>query len=154
MRRFAALGLVAVLAIAACGGSSATQTPGGGGNHTNPGGGNPTQNGGGDWNGTGSAKVTVGGSTITVSPGGCVDGGSEGVDFRFGDFTAQKNDWIIGLVYHDGHKPSGVSGQVGGKLFVLDTDRSGTISGDGTGTFAGTDTIGGNGAMSATFSCS
>jgi hypothetical protein len=58
----------------------------------------------------------------------------------------------MGLVYHDGHTPVTVSGRVGGKPFVLGNDGTGTISGD-SGTFAGTDSLGGNGAMSATFSC-
>jgi hypothetical protein len=156
MRKLALFMLTAVMASAACGSSGATQGPAtGGGNPTSAAGGNATAaaGGGGDWSSTGSAKVTVGGQEITISPGGCLDGGSVGVDIRFGDWSSHTGDWIVAAVYHDGHEPAAISGKVGGKLFVLDKGMTGSIAGDGTGKFAGTDSIGGNGAISATFSC-
>lgn len=156
MRKLALLMLTAVIASAACGSSSATQGPAaGGGNATSAAGGNATSaaGGGGDWSTTGSAKITVGGKEITISPGGCLDGGSVGVDFRFGDYTSPTADWVIGIAHHDGAAPVGISGKVGGKLFVLAKGMTATIADDGTGTFAGTDSAGGNGAITATFTC-
>lgn len=154
MRRFAFILLAASLAAAACGGGTATSNPGGGGGTQPPvastGGGG---GGGGDWSGNGSAQVTVGGTTVTTSPGGCYDGGSLGVDFRFGSWDKQTADWIIGLAHHDGSKPGPVSGSVNGKTFVLGTDVAATVGADGKGTFSGTDSVGGNGKITATFSC-
>ncbi len=152
MRRLTLISLAAVLVVAACSSSSssssnATQKPsGGGGNQPTP-----TANGGGGGGGSGSATITIGGSATTVSNGACTDGGSLGVDIRFGDPTGTGTDWIIGLVHRDG-SPALVSGSVGGKLFVLDP-ATGTISSDNKGTFSGTDKAGGNGAISATFAC-
>jgi len=151
MRRLAFILLAASLAAAACGGGTATSNTGGGGGTQAPaaatGGG-----GGGDWSGNGSAKVTVGGTTFTVSPGGCYDGGTLGVDFRFGAWDSQTADWIIGIAHHDGSNAT-VTGRVNGKTFVLGTDVAATIGADGKGTFSGTDSVGGNGKITATFSC-
>lgn len=149
MRRLTVISLAAVLVVAACSSSSnATQKPAGsGGNQPTP-----TANGGGGGGGSGSATITIGGSATTVSSGACIDGGSLGVDIRFGDATGTGTDWIIGLVHRDG-SPALVSGSVGGKLFVIDPATA-TIGTDNKGTFSGADTAGGNGAISATFACS
>jgi hypothetical protein len=157
MRRLAFILLAASLAAAACGGGTATSNPGGDDGTQAPdastGGGG---GGGGDyWSGNGSAQVTVGGTTVTISPGGCYDGGSLGVDFRFGKWeTPSTADWVIGIAHRDGSKPEAISGGVNGKMFVLGADVTATIGADGKGTFSGTDSIGGNGKITGTFSCS
>jgi hypothetical protein len=145
MRRLAMTSLAAVLVLAACSGSSATQKPGGGGGNQ------PTATANGGGGGGGSATITIGGSATKVSNGACVDGGSVGVDIRFGDPSGTGTDWIVGLVHRDG-SPGLVSGSVGSKLFVLDPATA-TIGSDNKGTFSGTDKAGGNGAISATFTC-
>ncbi len=157
MRKLASVLAASILVIAACSGSGATQQPAG------TGGGGPTaatsQGGGGDcsyWCGTGSAQVTMGGATVTISPGGCYDGGKNGVDIRFGDFTksgtAAAKDYVVALVYHGGNGTPIVSGGVNGELFVLSTSgATGTIGDDGKGSFSGTNMFGGT--ITATFSC-
>ncbi|MGA3057174.1 MAG: hypothetical protein ABSE70_03940 [Candidatus Limnocylindrales bacterium] len=156
MRKLASVLVASILLVAACSSSSGTQQPAGtgGGAPTTA----PSQGGGGggadNWSGNGSAKVTIGGTTVTISPGGCYDGGSLGVDFRFGAWDKQTDDWIIGIAHHDGSQPEAISGSVGGKPFVLGTDVAATIGADGKGTFSGTDSVGGNGKITATFSCS
>jgi hypothetical protein len=153
MRKLALVLVAPIVLAAACSSSSGTQQPAGtgGGATTTP----ASQGGnGGNWSGAGSAKVTVGGTTVTISPGGCLDGGSVGVDFRFGEWaTPATADWVIGIAHHDGSKPEAISGSVGGKPFGLGDDLTATIGSDGTGTFAGTDLGAGNSKVTATFSC-
>jgi hypothetical protein len=153
MRRFAFILLAASLAAAACGGGTATSNPGGTVGTQAPA---ASTGGGGDagWGTTGSAQVTVGGTTVTMFPGGCLDGGSLGVDFRFGDWENPTTaNWTIGIAHRDGSKPAAISGGVNGKMWVLGADVTATISADGKGTFSGTDSVGGNGKITATFSC-
>jgi hypothetical protein len=156
MRRFAFILLAASLAAAACGGGTATSNPGGGGGTQAPAASTGGGGGGGaaNWSGNGSAQVTIGGTTVTVSPGGCYDGGSLGVDFRFGNWENPTTaNWIMGIAHRDGSKSEAITGGVNGKMFVLGADAVATIGADGKGTFSGTDSAGGNGKISGTFSC-
>jgi hypothetical protein len=152
MRKLALVLVAPIVLAAACSSSSGTQQPAG------TGGGAPTtaasQGGNGGNGGSGSATVTIGGSNVTLSGGLCNDGGAVGVDFRFGGWeTPTTADWVIGIAHHDGSKPEAISGAVGSKPFVLGADVTATIGGDGKGTFAGTDSAGGNGKITATFAC-
>jgi hypothetical protein len=89
-----------------------------------------------------------------MSPGGCYPASDNDVDARFGDFTNQKGDWIIALVYYGGSKTPILSGSLGGKAFVLSTSgATGTIGNDGKGSVSGTEFLG-TATISATFSCS
>jgi hypothetical protein len=156
MRKLALVLVASIVVAAACSSSSGTQQPAGtgGGAPTTPASQGGNGGNGGNWSGTGSAKVTVGGTTVTLSPGGCLDGGTVGVDFRFGGWeTPTTGDWVIGIAHHDGSKPEAISGTVGGKPFVLGDDVTATIGGDGKGTFAGTDLASGNAKITATFAC-
>ena len=153
MRRLALVLVASIVLAAACSSSSGTQQPA-----PPTTGGTPTtaasQGGNGGNGGSGSATVTIGGSDVTLSGGVCNDGGAVGVDFRFGGWeTPTTADWVIGIAHHDGSTPEAVSGGVGGKPFVLGDDVTATIGSDGKGTFAGTDSAGGNGKITATFSC-
>jgi hypothetical protein len=156
MRKLASLLVASIVLAAACSSSSGTKQPA-----PPTGGGTPTTaasqggNGGNGGNlGSGSATVTIGGSNVTLSGGLCNDGGAVGVDVRFGDITSESADWFVALIHHGGSGKPIVSGRVGGKLFVLGADATGTIGADGKGTFSGTDSAGGNGKITATFSCS
>ena len=167
MRKLASVLVASVLLIAACSSSGATQQPAG------TGGGDPTTaasqaskgavttpppfpSNAGDctfWCGTGSAQVTVGSATVTMSPGGCYPASDNDVDARFGDFTKKSGDWIIALVYYGGGKTPFLSGSVGGKPFMLSTSgTTGTIGTDGKGSVSGTEFLG-TATISATFSC-
>lgn len=148
MRKLASILVASIVLTAACSSSSGTQQP------TGTGGGAPTTaaSPGGN-SGNGSATVTIGGSNVTLSGGRCDDGGTVGVDVRFGDPSSASADWVIALVHHGGSGKPIASGRVGGKLFVLGADATGTIGDDGKGAFSGTDSAGGNGKISATFSC-
>ncbi|MGA3057173.1 MAG: hypothetical protein ABSE70_03935 [Candidatus Limnocylindrales bacterium] len=167
MRKLASVLITSILLMAACSSSSGTQQPagtGGGapttaasqasdGDVTTP---PPLPSNAGDctfWCGTGSAQVTVGGATVTMSPGGCYPASDNDVDARFGDFTNQKSDWIIALVYYGGSKTPILSGSVGGKAFMLSTSgATGTIGNDGKGSVSGSEFLG-TAAISVTFSC-
>jgi hypothetical protein len=169
MRKLASVLVASILLAAACSSSGATLPPAG-----TVGGGAPTtaaslasngdvttpppqpSNGGGDcsfWCGTGSAQVTIGDSTVTISPGGCYAGSDNDVDARFGDFTNQTSDWIIALVYYGGSETPILSGSVGGTAFMLSTsDATGSIGNDGKGSISGTEFLG-TATISVTFSC-
>jgi hypothetical protein len=163
MRRMALISLVAVAVFAACGGSSATQQPGAGGNATSAAGGNatsaakatPTK---GQVSGSGSVTVTMGGSSYTVKGGDC----APGIGGNY--FVAEAGDWIDGndpnatadfvsiMIYPDGHAEHG-GGLVSGIRFYLNTDdQKGTGDVNTGGTFSGTDAYG-HGAVSGTFTC-
>jgi hypothetical protein len=167
MRKLASVLVASILLVAACSSSGETQQPAG------TGGGGPTtavsQAGNGDvttppplpsnagdctfWCGTGSAQVTVGSATVTMSPGGCYPASDNDVDARFGDFTSKKGDWIIALVYYGGSKTPLLSGSVGGEAFMLSTSgATGTIGNDGKGSVSGTEFLG-TAVISAIFSC-
>lgn len=164
MRRLALISLVAVVLFAACGGSSATQQSGAGGNPTSAAGGNatpkakatPTK---GQASGTGSVTVTLGGSSYTVKDGDCA---TSTIGGKF--FVAEFGDWINGIdpestvefvsidIYPDGHAERG-GGYVGGIRFFLNTtDQKGTGDVNNGGTFSGTDAYG-HGAVTGTFTC-
>jgi hypothetical protein len=152
MRRTAVLLVAAAIVVGACGSSTATSTTGGGGGGSEessaPGGGTNY------WSGTGSAQISAGGQTVTVSPGGCYDGGEQGVDFRFGSWeTPTGGDWVVGIAHSDGTQPEAISGSVNGNLFVLGDDRAATYA-NGQGTFSGTDSVGDLGQITGTFTCS
>ena len=168
MRKLASVLLASILLISACSSSGGAQQPAppttGGtpttaasqassGDVTTP---PPLPSNAGDctfWCGTGSAQVTVGSATVTMSPGGCYPASDNDVDARFGDFTNKKGDWIIALVYYGGSKTPLLSGSVGGKAFTLSTGgATGTIGTDGKGNVSGTEFLG-TAAISATFSC-
>jgi hypothetical protein len=167
MRRVASVLVASIFLVAACSSSGGTQQPadtGGGGpttaasqasngDVTTP---PPLPSNAGDctfWCGTGSAQVTVGSATVTMSPGGCYPASDNDVDARFGDFTNKKGDWIIALVYYGGSKTPLLSGNVAGKAFMLSTSgATGTIGTDGKGNVSGTEFLG-TATTSATFSC-
>ena len=165
MRRFALVSLLAVIAVAGCGGSGATQPAGTGG--ATPGASvqkqtatpAQTQASGTQASGGGSFAVTVGGSTYTVKGGDCAPG------IGGGYFVAEAGDWIDGNdpsatadfvsieIFPDGHAERG-GGLVSGIKFFLDTaDQKGTGDATSGGTFSGTDAYG-HGAVSGTFTCS
>lgn len=163
MRRFALISLVAVVMFAACGGSSATDQPGAGGNPTSAAGGNATAAAKatpatGQASGTGSVTVTLGGSSYTVKDGDC----APGLGGKY--FVAEFGDWLDGMdpsstaefvsidIYPDGHADLG-GGYVGGIRFYLNKDdQKGTGDVNSGGTFSGTDAYG-HGAVTGTFTC-
>jgi len=114
------------------------------------------------WTQAGSAKITIGGTTVDIvhveesggsGKSGCFDAGDLGVMFRFGRLQSPStSDWISGMVYRDGSKPDTISGRANGKQFELGDDRTASITPDGKGTFSGTNMIGGE-KMTGTFSC-
>jgi hypothetical protein len=105
------------------------------------------------WCGNGSAEVTIGETTVTLSPGGCADAGDNDVDARFGDFTKKKGDWATVLVYYGGGKTPLLSGSIGGKAITMSTSgATGTIGNDGRGSLSGTEFLS-SAKISATFSC-
>jgi hypothetical protein len=114
------------------------------------------------WTQAGSAKVTIGGTTVDIvhveesggsGKSGCFDAGDLGVMFRFGRLQSPStSDWISGMVYRDGSKPDTISGRANGKQFELGDDRTATITADGKGTFSGTDMFS-NTKVTGTFAC-
>ncbi|MFI5258428.1 MAG: hypothetical protein ACHQ01_02285 [Candidatus Limnocylindrales bacterium] len=164
--RRASLALALVTAVAAvaagCGSSSvATSGPGGSGCDY--------------WCGNGSATVTIGSTTTSISGGGCYDGGSAGVDARFGDWGPTGiGDYLTLIAYRaggptptpvatttgppagptpTGHPSPNVSGSVNGTPFVLGTDTVVSLGANGAGSFSGTD-LNGIGRVKGTFTCS
>jgi hypothetical protein len=155
-----ALALVAALAVMAAGcdsGSAASVGPG--------------YSGCDHWCGNGSATVTIGSTTTSISGGGCYDGGSAGVDARFGDWgPTGTGDYLTLIAYRTGgptptpaptpsagptatgHPSPNVSGSVNGSPFVLGTDTVVSLGADGTGSFSGTD-LDGSGLVKGTFNC-
>jgi hypothetical protein len=136
----------------------------------------PTDDAGGSscdhWCGNGSAMVTLGGVTTAMFGGGCYDGGSAGVDARFGDWqdlTGQVSSYLSVKAYHaggptpapaatpdepgdTGHFSPTVSGSVPGIPFSLGEDTVVTLNAGGTGSFSGTD-VNGYGPVTGTFNC-
>jgi hypothetical protein len=161
--RRAPLAIGALLALAALAAGCASGS--------SPTGGNGGSAGCDHWCGNGSATVTIGAATTTISGGGCYDGGSAGVDARFGDWGPNgTGDYLEATAYRAGgptptpaatlSNPSAseypspnVSGNVGGNPFILGPDTIVTLTADGTGSFSGTD-LNGAGLVKGTFSCS
>ena len=141
---------------------------------------NSTANVGGDsgscehWCGNGSARVTVGGVTATITGGGCYDTGAAGIDARFGDWgnTGIADYLMVGGYRAGGPRPTpapttnslaaptgtghpdiAVDTSIAGQTHVLDTGAAVTFAADGTGSFSGTD-LNGAGEVTGTFSCS
>ena len=158
-RRPIALLLVLAISVAACGAS----TSGSGGSDAN---------GCDQWCGNGSATVTVGGTTQTISGGGCVDGGLAGIDARFGDWRSVNglSSYLMLIAYPPGSPtptpgptlapdaaPTGpaspsVIGSSNGQPFALGPGTVVTIAANGTGSFSGTD-VNGYGPVAGSFSC-
>ena len=131
---------------------------------------NTGQNGGDcqNWCGNGSAQVTIGGSTTTISGGGCYDQGSSGVDGRFGDWQGVQDlsNYVTVTAYHVGGPtaPPAATGP-GASSYPADPAIGGSVYGqtfavyatvmlqdDGTGSFSGADVDTGE-TVSGTFSC-
>ena len=139
----------------------------------------PTAGEGGDsgcdhWCGNGSASVTIGGATTTISGGGCVDTGATGYDIRFGDWQGLQgiSSYVALTAFRVGgatptpaptsnpqaspgatdHASALVTGSVGGNPFVLGNDTIVTLNADGTGSFSGTD-VDGAGLIKGTYRC-
>jgi hypothetical protein len=120
------------------------------------------------WCGNGSATVTFGGTTETITGGGCYDRGSAGVDARFGDWQDQSGfDYLALTAYRVGgptpppaqpgssaaDQPAPVGGgSVGGNTFILDSTATVTLDAGGHGAFSGMDANGG-GSVKGTFNC-
>ena len=120
------------------------------------------------WCGTGSATVTMRGTTTTVSGGGCYDGGSAGVDVRFGDWRNSEglSSYVMLVAYRTGgasaaptptpapsdHLAPTAIGSVNGNPFTLGSDTVVTLDANGTGSFSGTD-VNGYGLVKGTFTC-
>jgi hypothetical protein len=126
------------------------------------------------WCGNGSASVTLGGATTTISGGGCFDTGATGYDIRFGDWQGLQgvSSYLAVNAYRaggptptpiptadplaapsaTGHPSPQVSGSISGVPFVLGTDTVVTFKADGTGSFQGTD-VDGAGPVKGTYTC-
>jgi hypothetical protein len=126
------------------------------------------------WCGNGSAAVTIGGVTTTISGGGCLDQGAAGYDIRFGDWQGLQgvSSYLAVTAYRAGgptptpaitpnplaapsatdHASPLVSGSVGGSPFILGSDSVVIFGADGTGSFSGTD-LDGAGLIKGTFTC-
>lgn len=120
------------------------------------------------WCGNGSAEVTLGGTTVKISGGGCYDRGSEGIDARFGDWQDGSGPSYLALTaYRIGgstptpaiqlpgatatdHASPTVSGSLNGNTFILVTTV--TLDAGGTGSFSGVD-VNGSGPVKGTFNC-
>jgi hypothetical protein len=127
-----------------------------------------------NWCGSGSATVTLGGATTTISGGGCYDMGAAGVDARFGDWQGVQgvSSYLQLIAFRAGgatpttaatrnpqlgpdataYPPSNVNGSVNGNPFVLDSAALITLAADGRGTFSGND-VNGLGLVKGTFNC-
>lgn len=158
-----ALALVAALAVVAAGCDSGSAATGG-----------PGDSGCDHWCGNGSATVTIDSTTTPVSGGGCYDGGSAGVDARFGDWGPNGiGDYLTLIAYRTGgptptpaptpsappagptatgHPSPTVSGSVNGSPFVLGPDTVVALGANGSGSFSGTD-LNGSGLVKGTFTC-
>jgi hypothetical protein len=126
------------------------------------------------WCGNGSASVTLGVNTTTISGGGCYDTGATGYDIRFGDWQGLQgiSSYLAVTAYRAGgatptpiptanplaapsatdHLSPVVSGSISGSPFVLGGDAVVTFKADGTGSFQGTD-VDGAGLVKGTFTC-
>jgi hypothetical protein len=155
-----ALGLA--LLVGGCGSSSNSGASGGGSSSCE------------HWCGSGSARVTVGGVTATITGGGCYDTGAAGIEARFGDWgPTGVADYLTVSGYRaggptptpapttnplaaptaTGHLNVAVEGSIAGQNFVLDTDAVVTFAADGSGSFSGTD-LNGAGKVTGTLTCS
>jgi hypothetical protein len=161
-RPLLALALGLALVLGGCGSSSNTAANGGGGSSCE------------HWCGHGSARVTVGGVTATITGGGCYDAGAAGIDARFGDWSnSGMGDYLTVSGYRaggptptparttnplaapsaTGHPDIAVDTSVAGQNHVLDTTAVVTFDAEGTGSFSGTD-LNGAGKVTGTFACS
>jgi len=126
------------------------------------------------WCGRGSASVTIGGASTSISGGGCFDQGSAGYDIRFGDWQGVQgvSSYLALTAYRVGgatptpaitanplaapsatdHFSPLVSGSVGGSPFVLGDDTVVAFNADGTGSFSGTD-LNDAGMITGTYRC-
>lgn len=121
------------------------------------------------WCGQGWASVTLGGTTATITRGGCYDQGSAGVDARFGNWEDDPSgplSYLALTAYRvggptptpptsaatDEHPSPAVSGSIDGNSFILIVRTTVTLAADGTGTFSGPDDNG-NGTVTGTFNC-
>jgi hypothetical protein len=155
------LALVLVVAVAVEGCGSGAPAPGG----------SDGANGCDKWCGSGSATVTFGGTTQTISGGGCVDGGSAGIDVRFGDWqgiTGGTGGYLMLIAYRPGGPTPAAApasgspdmgpdapvdtGSVNGQPFILAPGAVVAITPDDTGSFSGLD-VNGLGPASGTFRC-
>ena len=171
-RTSVALGVIAVLALILAGTAAvATQ----GGQAATPADAPNVADGCDHWCGNGSAVVTIGGTTTTISGGGCFEQGSAGYDIRFGDWQGLQgvSAYLAVTAYRAGgatptpaitpnplaapsatdHASPLVSGSVGGSPFILGDDTVVTFASDGTGSFSGTD-LDGAGVIKGTYRCS
>ncbi len=127
-----------------------------------------------NWCGNGSAAVTIGGTTTTISGGGCFDTGSAGYDIRFGDWLGVQgvSGYLALTAYRVGgptptpavtqnplaapsatdHSSPIASGSVDGSPFILGSDAVVTLNADLTGSFSGTDENGA-GLVKGTYRC-
>lgn len=155
------LAIVAILALVAAGCDAGTGPA-------------PAGTGCDHWCGNGSATVTIAGTTTSIAGGGCYDGGSAGVDARFGDWGENGiGDFLTLTAYRaggptptpiptpsvppagptaTGHPNPNVAGSVNGAPFVLGTDTVVSLSASGYGAFSGTD-MNGAGLVKGTFTC-
>jgi hypothetical protein len=122
------------------------------------------------WCGSGSATVTFGGVSQTISGGGCFDDGSAGIDARFGDWqglSGGTGGYLTLIVHRPGSsmpaatlasgpdaEPAAptITGSVRGQPFVLGPGAVAAITPDDTGSFSGVD-VNGLGSASGTFRC-
>ena len=161
-RTLLALALGLTLVIGGCGASSSSTANGGGGSNCE------------QWCGNGSARVTVGGVTATITGGGCYDTGAAGIAARFGDWgNTGVGDYLAVSGYRaggptptpapttnplaaptaTGHLNVAVDGSIAGQNFVLDTDAVVNFAADGSGSFSGID-LNGAGKVTGTLTCS
>jgi hypothetical protein len=170
-RTSVALGVIAVLALILAGTAAvATQSGQGATSADAP----NVANGCEHWCGNGWAVVTIGGTTTTISGGGCYDQGSAGYDIRFGDWQGLQgvSSWMGLTAYRAGgptptpvptvnpiaapsatDHPSPIGGGgVNGNDFVLGPGSTVVFNADGTGSFSGTD-VNGAGLVTGTYRC-
>jgi hypothetical protein len=119
------------------------------------------------WCGSGTATISFGDNSGTVTGGGCFDTGTaDGIDARFGDWQGIQgvaNYLTLSILPASAANPTAengetpmynpvVSGSLDGRPFVLGPDTVIRYTADGTGTFSGSDMNGG-GTASGTFTC-
>jgi len=116
------------------------------------------------WCGSGTATVSYGGTSASITGGGCYDTGASGVDARFGDWQGLEgvSDYLQLIIFtpgvptptpdENGQLPTLVTGSIDGNPFVLGNDAVVRYSPDGTGSFSGTD-VNGGGEATGTFTC-
>jgi hypothetical protein len=154
MRKLVVLGLVGALVLAACGGTNATTVPKTGAAGS-PGASQAALSGTNcsDWCGTGSAKITIGATTTTITGGACLVEG-DAVDARFGDWWAVPHaaGELVLLGYLSGGTKPTISGTAGTTLFVLGDDAVATVAADGSGSFSGSNSVGPD-KVSGTWTC-